>query len=163
MGIRGLWCWPGSWPATLSLPAATAQRNPLESHIRKKSRAKNESTSKSAKKKTLFYPSWSLCHPWILPTPQEVLFFNRPPLAPHFSLHTLTTFTRSVLLCSVSSFSLTCSLLYGLNQERCSPSIANWLRHLTFITWQLGVAMTEVLERGSESGLFLEELVMIWV
>lgn len=81
------------------------------------------------------------------------LFSNRPPRSLFFALHSRHIHKDpSCLLCSASSFSFSLFPFYRLNQERCSPSIANWLWRWTFITWWLGVCMVEMWERGSVLG-----------
>lgn len=96
------------------------------------------------------------------------LFSNRPPV-PSSSPRALITFTGTLLVLCVLPHPFLSPFLpvppfsfYRLNQERCSPSIANWLWCWTFITWQLGVCMVEMWEReraeraaGEECGLIL--------
>jgi len=124
----------------------------------------------TTEKKTLVYPPWPLCHPSILFTPREVFSLIDPPV-PSSSPRALETFTGTPLVLCVLShpfLSLSRSLLfYRLYQERCSPSIANWLWHWTFITWWLGVFMGEMWERAGacwveECGLILRVIIMIW-
>lgn len=165
-GRRGSRCWPESWPATPLLPAAKAQRSPL-GELRQEEKPGGEwVSSSSTEKKTLVYPPWPLCHPWILFTPREAFSLIDPP-GPSSSPRALATFTvsHSCLQCSASSFSLSLSLFYSLNQERCSPSIANWLWRWTFITWWLGVCMVVMWESGSvlgeKCGLILGVIIMI--
>lgn len=118
--------------------------------VRKKSQPENESTLSSTEKKTLVYPPWPLCHPWILFTPREVFSLMDPPcslfIAPHpRHIHAVPP----CCLCPASSFSLTLSFFYSPNQGRCSPSIANWLGLWTFITRQQEVCTVEMWESGS--------------
>lgn len=100
----------------------------------------------STEKKTLVSPPWPLCHPWILFTPREVFSLIDPPGSLFFASRSHHIHRDpSCLLFSASSFSLF-PFFYRLNQERCSPSIANWLWRWTFITWWLGVCLVEMWE-----------------
>lgn len=148
-------CWPKSWPATPLLPAAKAQRNPWASCARKKGEAKNESTQTAQRRRTA-----SILHDHsVTLSPMKTIYatgslFSNPPTPPRTLLFASRSphnhRNPSCLLCSASSFSP--SFFNRLNQERCSPSIANWLWWWTFITWQLGVYTVEMWDRGSVLG-----------
>lgn len=113
-------------------------------------------SSSSTEKKTLVYSPWPLCHPWILFTPREVFSLIEPPRhGLPFLPRTLATFTGTLLVfCDLPHpfISPPFPFIYGLNQGRCSPSIANWLRRWTFITWWLEVCMVEMWEWGNALG-----------
>lgn len=100
-----------------------------------------------SEEKTLVYPPWPLCHPWILFTPREVFSLMDPLQRSLFSASRSRHIHRepSPPLCSVSSF-------YLLNQERCSPSIANRLGHWTFITRWLEVCVAQMWETRERAG-----------
>lgn len=80
------------------------------------------------------------------------LFSNPPPLVPSSLPHALPTITGTLLVFCVLLHLFSPSFFNRLNQERCSPSIANWLWWWTFITWQLGVYTVEMWDKGSVLG-----------
>lgn len=86
------------------------------------------------------------------------VFSNRPPPPPDgasSSPRALATFTGTLLVfCVLILFFLSFPpfFFYRLNQEKCSPSIANWLWRWTFITWWLEVCMVDMWEWGSVLG-----------
>lgn len=76
------------------------------------------------------------------------LFSNRPPsLTSSLSPLSEESFLSSVFRRPFLSLILV--FFYRANQERCSPSIANWLKIWTFITWQLGICVAERHKNGS--------------
>lgn len=146
---RGFWCRAGSWPATSLLPAVPAQRNPSASQRMSQLKLRREEDPRLSSMSTLssmntVYATGSLSSNRTTPPPSTTTI---TPASPHH--HRYVHRNPSCLPCLVSSFCLSHSFFYRLNQERCSPSVANWLKHRTFITWQLGVCRVEMHEKGS--------------
>lgn len=74
------------------------------------------------------------------------------PRSPFFTAHSRHIHRDpSCPLWSASSF-YSSPFFYGLNQERCSASIANWLRRQTFITRRPEVCTVEMRARGKGAG-----------
>lgn len=139
---EGRWglSWPESWPATPLLPAAKAQRSPSASSVRKKGQAESESAPAPRRRPSSILHDHSVIHEYYLRHGKSFLE-QMPPPFPSSWPRTLATFSGIILVfCVLPHLLLSlAAFFYGLNQERCSPSIANWLRRWTFITWRLGV------------------------
>lgn len=148
----GFWCGAGSRPATSLLPAASAQRSPSASQRMSQLQLSREEDPHLSSMTTLssmntVYATGSLSSNRT-PTPK--------PLQPPACTTTITSFTGTLLIFYVLSHPFLSLIplffFYRLNQERCSLSIANWLKHWTFITWQLGVCWVEMHEKRSALG-----------
>lgn len=81
-------------------------KNPLGEPRQKEKPGREWVSSSSTEKRTLVYPPWPLCHPWILFTPQEVFSLIDPPRSLFFASHSRHIHGGpSSPLCSASSFS----------------------------------------------------------